>query len=109
MDQMPPFNANTFVAFNMIAYSLFLLSGVGMWKGWKFPMIIVWFFTIAGVIGNALVHPLLALRVEGYFPGLFTSFAYWVVGPILLLRLTSVGRANRNRPFDAPSKESKGT
>src|SRR5215210_6355147 len=37
MAGMPPFNVNVFVAFNMIAYSLFLLAGVGMYKGLKFP------------------------------------------------------------------------
>lgn len=83
---MPPFDANVFVAFNMIAYCLFLLGGLGMYKGMKFPMIIVWFFVIA-ILGNAIWHPLLAVRVGGYFPGLYTSFAYWIVGPILLRRL----------------------
>ena len=87
---MPPFNVNVFVAFNMIAYCLFLLAGVGMYKGIKFSMIIVWFFAIAGVAGNAIWHPLFALKVGGYFPGLFTSLAYWVVGPILLRRLWTV-------------------
>ena len=87
MPGMPPFDANVFVAFNMIAYCLFLLSGLGMYKGMKSPMIIVWFFTIGGVVGNAIWHPLLAIKVGGYFPGLYTSFAYWIVGPILLKRL----------------------
>ncbi len=32
------------VAFNMIACCPFLLSGLGMYKGMKFPMIGVWFF-----------------------------------------------------------------
>lgn len=86
MTGMPPFNINVFVAFNMIAYCLFLLGGLGMYKGMKFPMIIVWFFAIA-VMGNAIWHLLLTLRVGGYFPGLFTSFAFWIVGPILLKRL----------------------
>lgn len=86
MEGMPPFSANVFVAFNMIAYCLFLLAGVGMYKGLKFPMIIVWFFTCAATIGNGVLHPLLALRVGGYFPGLFTSFAYLIVGPILFMR-----------------------
>ena len=73
MEGMPPFNTDTFVAFNMIAYCLFLLAGVVMYKGMKFPMIVVWFFTIAGVLGNAVLHPLLAISVGGYFPGLLTS------------------------------------
>ncbi len=86
MAGMPSFNVNVFVAFNMIAYCLFLLAGLGMYKGIKFPMIIVWFFAIA-VLGNAIWHLLLTLRVSGYFPGLYTSFAGWIVGPILLKRL----------------------
>lgn len=88
MDGMPPFNVNVFVAFNMIAYCLFLLAGLGMYKGMKFPMVIVWFFAIC-VLGNAVWHLLLTLRVGGYFPGLYTSFAGWVLGPILLKRLWS--------------------
>jgi hypothetical protein len=84
---MPPFNVNVFVAFNMVAYCLFLLAGLGMYKGLKFPMIIVWFFAIGGVVGNAIWHLLLTLKVGGYFPGLYTSFAYWIVGPVLLRRL----------------------
>ena len=87
MPGIPPFDVNVFVAFNMIAYCLFLLAGLGMYRGMKFPMIIVWFFVFGGVIGNAIWHPLLALRVGGYFPGLYTSFAYWIIGPILLKRL----------------------
>ena len=86
MAGMPPFNVNVFVAFNMIAYSLFLLAGLAMYKGMKFPMIIVWFFAIV-VLGNAIWHLLLTLRVGGYFPGLYTSFAGWILGPILLKRL----------------------
>lgn len=86
MAGMPPFNVNVFVAFNMIAYCLFLLAGLGMYKGMKFPMIIVWFFAIC-VLGNAIWHLLLTLRVGGYFPGLYTSFAGWILGPILLKRL----------------------
>ncbi len=95
MTGMPPFKTNTFVAFNMIAYCLFLLAGLGMYKEMKFPMIVVWFFVIAGVLGNAVLHPLLAVRVGGYFPGLFTSFAYWILGPILFMRLWQVRKEKR--------------
>lgn len=87
IEGMPPFNDNVFVAFNMIAYCLFLLAGLGMSKGMRFPMIIVWFFAIC-VLGNAIWHLLLTLKVGGYFPGLFTSFPGWILGPILLKRLS---------------------
>jgi|SRR5215213_7199946 len=87
MAGMPAFDPNVFVAFNMIAYSLFILAALGMYKGMKSSMIIVWFFVFGGAVGNAIWHPLLALRVGGYFPGLYTSFAYWIVAPMLLKRL----------------------
>jgi hypothetical protein len=87
MSGMPPFKPNVFVTFNMVAYSLFILAALGIYKGDKFSMIIVWFFVFGGVIGNAIWHPLLSLKVGGYFPGLYTSFAYLIVGPILLKRL----------------------
>lgn len=74
----------------MIAYSLFLLGGLGVYKGMKWPMIFVWFFTFGGALGNGLWHPLLLLKVGGYFPGLFTSFAYWILGPMLFVRLWEV-------------------
>jgi hypothetical protein len=88
MAGMPPFDVKVFVAFNMIAYSLFLLAGLGMYKGMKFPMIVVWFFAIC-VLGNAIWHLLLTLKVGGYFPGLYSSFPGWILGPILLKRLWS--------------------
>ena len=94
MTGMPPFDVNVFVAFNMIAYSLFLLAGIGMYKGLKFPMIIVWFFAIC-VMGNAIWHLLLTLRVGGYFPGLYTSFAGWILGPLLLKRLCEKGLSHQ--------------
>lgn len=87
MTGMPPFDPNVFLAFNMIAYCLFLLAGLGMYQGMKFPMIIVWFFALC-VMGNAVWHRLLTLRVGGYFPGLYTSLTGWIVGPMLLLRLS---------------------
>jgi hypothetical protein len=86
MAGMPPFNVNVFVAFNMVAYCLFLLAGVGMYKGMKFQMIIVWFFAIV-VVGNAIWHLLLTIKVGGYFPGLYTSFTGWILGPVLVRRL----------------------
>jgi hypothetical protein len=90
LDGMPPINTNLFVVFNMTAYCLFILGGLEMYKGAKLLQVLVWFFAIAGVIGNAIFHPLFAVRIGGYFPGLYTSFAYWIVGPILLKRLWEI-------------------
>jgi hypothetical protein len=84
----PAFDENVFVAFNMIAYAIFLLAALGTYKRMKWPMIVVWFYVIAGVIGNAIWHVLLSVRVGGYFPGLFTALGGFVLGPVLLRRLT---------------------
>lgn len=65
----------------------FVPAMIAIYKGVRFSLIIVWFFAFGGVIGNAIWHPLFALRVGGYFPGLYTSFAYLIVGPILWKRL----------------------
>lgn len=73
----------------MIAYGLFLLAGVGLYKRMKFPMIIVWFFAIA-FFANSIWHLLLTFRVGGYFPGLYTSLPGWILGPMLLKRLWAV-------------------
>ena len=93
MAGMPPFDPDVFVAFNMIAYALFILGAVGIYRGIRFSMIIVWFFAIGGALGNAIWHPLLAIRVGGYFPGLFTSLLYWILAPLLLKRLWKPGNS----------------
>ncbi|MFN2458012.1 MAG: HXXEE domain-containing protein [Chitinophagaceae bacterium] len=87
---IPPQHPNLFVSFNMVAYSLFVLGAIGIYKKIKFMMIIVWFFAIAGVVFNVIGHMLYAIRVEGYFPGLYASFMYWIAGPILLSRMLAV-------------------
>lgn len=83
----PPMSVNLFLGFNMFAYSLFTLAALAMYKKKRVPMIIVWFFAITGVIGNALWHPVFSIIVGGYFPGLYTSFGYLIIGPILFKRL----------------------
>jgi hypothetical protein len=87
---IPAEETNLFVSFNMIAYSFFILAAVGIYKKIEFLMIIVWFFAIAAVVFNVIGHLVYALRVGGYFPGLYTSLAYWVIGPVLLKRMFEV-------------------
>ena len=51
-------------------------------------------------LGQRLELSGLTLKVGGYFPGLYTSFAGWILGPILLKRLwrrESVAHANYRR------------
>jgi len=43
-------------------------------------------------LANGVAHPLLSVRVAGYFPGLITSPVLGIVGVLLLRRLTSITR-----------------
>lgn len=88
-----PFELTTFVQINMVSYAAFALGAVAIYRGIKGPMLIVWFFTLMGVIGNGVLHPvypILATGEFGYFPGLYTSVSYLILGPILFSRLWEV-------------------
>lgn len=78
---------DTFVVFNMCAYFLFILGAVMIYRKMREPMMIPLFFIAYGVIGNAISHLVFAIVAGGYFPGLYTSFAYWILGPLLLRAL----------------------
>ncbi len=90
IDGSPGYSQDLFVGFNMWAYFVFILAGLALYKGLKIPSIIAWFFVIMGTIGNAIVHLVFCFLEGGYFPGFYTSLIYWVLGPILLLRM--IGR-----------------
>jgi hypothetical protein len=83
----PAMSPKTHVAINMVSYAAFTLGAVGLYRRIKAAMVIVWFFTLMGVVGNAIQHPLYAAKVRGYFPGLYTSVVYWLFGPALVRRL----------------------
>ncbi|SEL87430.1 HXXEE domain-containing protein [Haloferax larsenii] len=88
-----PFELSTFVQINMVSYAAFALGAIAIYRGTKGPMLIVWFFTLMGVIGNGILHPvypILATGEFGYFPGLYTSVIYLILGPILFHRLWEV-------------------
>ncbi|AFK21079.1 HXXEE domain-containing protein (plasmid) [Haloferax mediterranei ATCC 33500] len=88
-----PFDLSTFVQLNMVSYAAFALGAVAIYRGIKGPMLVVWFFTLMGVIGNGILHPLYPLFATGefgYFPGLYSSVAYLLLGPILFARLWEV-------------------
>ncbi|WP_258303470.1 HXXEE domain-containing protein [Haloferax larsenii] len=90
-----PFELSTFVQINMVSYAAFALGAIAIYRGIKGPMLIVWFFTLMGVIGNGILHPIypiLATGEFGYFPGLYTSITYLILGPLLFSRLWEVRR-----------------
>jgi hypothetical protein len=64
----------------------------------------VWFFAIAA-IANGIAHPLLSLRVGGYFPGLLTSPILGLVGILLWSRLMAATTSRRRGVFGRATKE----
>lgn len=93
-----PYDTNAFVVFNMLAWAMFVLGGLALYRGIKFPMLIVWFFVVMGVLGNGIQHPIYAFIAGGYFPGLYTSFLHLVLGVLLITTLiresAALGQAN---------------
>jgi hypothetical protein len=88
---LPAWSENFFVVFNLIWISVWILSAIGLQKGYGYALFPVWFFTIAAV-ANGLAHPVLALIAHGYFPGLVTSPILGVLGVLLGLRLQKLTR-----------------
>jgi hypothetical protein len=79
-------SAEFFVAFNLSWICVWILSALGVKRNYRLAFFPVWFFAI-GMTGNGIVHPLLALAVGGYFPGLITSPVVGVLGVVLLKKL----------------------
>ena len=75
------------LTFNMVAYFIFTIGGIIIFKRLKEFMIIPLFFIITGVILNSIGHILISIYVGSYFSGLYTSFIYLVIGPILIKRI----------------------
>jgi len=80
-----PYSNNTFVAFNMSSYFVFIISPVLVYfKGLKFLLVPVLFFTVYGALGNAIAHSWWSIYSGKYFSGLYTALAYWILAPTLL-------------------------
>jgi len=89
---LTPWPQSFFVVFNLIWLRVWILSAIGLQKGYRFALFPVWFFAIAAV-ANGIAHPLLAVIARGYFPGLITSPVIGFVGVLLGLRLLKLTRA----------------
>jgi hypothetical protein len=96
-----PYDLNTFVLINMVSNAIFVLPLIAIERRVRTPMHIAWFFTLMGAIGNAVQHPIYAFKVRGYFPGLYTSTIYWVLGPMLFRALWRARRQSVARPHES--------
>jgi Protein of unknown function with HXXEE motif len=86
---LPAWSETFFVVFNLTWLSVWILSAIGLQKGYWFALFPVWFFAIASIV-NGIAHPVLAIVVRGYFPGLITSPVVGVLGVLLWLRLQAL-------------------
>ena len=75
------------VVFNMLAYSVFIIGGIILFKRIKEFMIIPLLFILVGVVLNSIGHILIAIYVGGYFSGLYSALIYVIIGPILMKRV----------------------
>lgn len=99
----PAMSAEFFVWANMASYAVFTLAAVAVYVRVpvRVPMLIIWFFTIMGVLGNAVGHAVYSILTGDLgFPGFYTSLAYWVIGPILIHRLWSARAGGRTNAKD---------
>jgi Protein of unknown function with HXXEE motif len=86
---IPSWPDNFFVVFNLIWLSVWILSAIGVQKGYRFALFPAWFFAIAAIT-NGIGHPVLAFVARGYFPGLITSPVLGMLGLLLWLRLQAL-------------------
>lgn len=86
---LEPMSRPLFISFNVAWLMIWALSTWGLARRRRVALFPLWFLGVAGV-GNGLAHPLLALSVGGYFPGLLTSPLMAVAGVLLLVALWRV-------------------
>jgi hypothetical protein len=82
---------STFITFNLLWLSVFALAGVGVFRRFALAYVIVFFYALAGGIGNGAGHLLLCIVFRRYFPGAFTAPLNLIIGIVLLRRLFRIG------------------
>ena len=89
-----PYAVDMFVWFNMGAYAVFVVAAVALWHGGNRKLLVpVLFFVVYGTLANAVAHLTWAILEGAYFPGLYTSLAFWILGPVLGYQLLGRSRS----------------
>ncbi len=81
-----PYPLDYWLSFNMVAYFIFLLGGIVLFKKLRAYAVIPLFFILVGVLFNSVAHLGLAIYSGGYFSGLFTALIYFLIAPTLIKR-----------------------
>jgi hypothetical protein len=88
------YDADEFVVFTMASAALFLLTSLAVFlRAATFLLVPVLFFVVGCVFGNAFAQTWWSIEAGGYFPGLVTSLANWILGPILIAHMVQDFRA----------------
>jgi hypothetical protein len=86
---LDPWPAGFFETFNAAWIVIWIAAALAVSRGVRLAVLPVWFLALA-MVANGVGHPLMALAVRGYFPGLWTSPVEGVVGWFLLRRWLAV-------------------
>ena len=82
-----PYPTDYWLVFNMVAYFIFILGAVVLFKKQKEYAVIPLFFILVGVLMNGIAHVGLSIYSGGYFPGMITAIPYLVIAPVLIKRI----------------------
>ena len=85
---LAPWPPRFFLTFNLTWLAIWTIAVFGVRAGSRLAFFPGWFLAIAS-IANGVAHPLLAMRVQGYFPGLLTSPLLGIGGVVLWRTLIS--------------------
>lgn len=83
---LAPWSRSFFILFNLFWLVVWAFSAYAVRAGVVAAAMPLWFLSFAMLL-NVVGHPLLAMRVGGYFPGLITAPLVGVVGIVLLVQL----------------------
>jgi hypothetical protein len=82
-----PWSARQFLLFNIVWLAVFVVGGIGVWRGWQPMIVVALFLAVGGGVANGAGHLLLAANAGGYFPGAYTAPLLVLIGSLLLFRL----------------------
>jgi hypothetical protein len=83
---LAPLSDGAFVGFNLFWLGVWALAALGALRGYRLAYFPIWFFGLAMCL-NGVAHPLLAVWVGDYFPGLITSPLVGIMGVVVTRRL----------------------
>jgi hypothetical protein len=86
---LSPWSRRAFIVFNVAWLAVWLLSLPAAARGNRLAQWPLWFLALA-LLMNGIAHPVLAVLVHGYFPGLVTSVAAFLAGGVMLKWLMRV-------------------